>query len=145
MMRLLITEFEEALAEYWVQGSGCRVHGTGGFSVATGVASCKYLTNLLKTAKEKYDTISGRVYAVRNDFFGDSVTVSGLVTGGDIIKQLSGRDLGSRLLIPQNMLRHGDDVFLDDVTVQDVSKALGVPVRTVKQDGADLLSAFIGG
>ena len=114
------------------------------FSVATGVAAGRYLTKLLKMASAVYDNIFGRVYAIRNDFFGESVTVSGLITGGDIISQLKGRDLGSRLLIPLNMLRRGDDVFLDDVTVRDVSEALGVPVRVVGQDGADLLSAFLG-
>ena len=71
--------------------------------------------------------------------------MSGLITGKDLINTLRGRDLGERLLIPQNMLRSGDDVFLDDVSVFDVSKALGVPVRVVKQDGADLLKALFGG
>ena len=134
-------------------GQGASGDGTGGgyrpascgFSVVTGVAACKYLTNLLKMAIDKHDTISGAVYAIRNDFFGDSVTVSGLVTGGDIIDQLKGRELGSRLLIPQNMLRRGEDIFLDDVTVEDVSGKLGVPVRIVRQNGADLLHAFLGG
>ena len=79
---------------------------------------------------------------MRNDFFGDSVTVSGLVTGGDVIAQLKGCDLGSRLLIPQNMLRRGEDVFLDDVTVSGVSEALGVPVVVVRADGGDFFRAI---
>jgi len=146
MMRLLITEFEEAMSQFGVRKSEFGV-GTGRetFTVVTGVAASEYLTNLLKTASEKYDKISGKLYAVRNDFFGDSVTVSGLVTGGDILSQISGRDLGSRLLIPQNMLRRGEDVFLDDVTVSELSDRLGVPIRIVRQDGADLLQAFLGG
>ena len=146
MMRLFITEFEEALIMAGPGGLspvGGQVDNLG-FSVATGVAARKYLTNLLKSATLKYGRISGNVYGIRNDFFGDSVTVSGLVTGGDLIAQLKGCELGSKLLIPQNMLRHGDEVFLDDVTVSDVSKALGIPVRVVKQDGADLLKALLG-
>ena len=139
MMRLFITEFEDALSDAPDSKSEPLE-----FSVATGAAAQKYLTNLLKTASTKYGRISGNVYTIRNEFFGDSVTVSGLVTGGDLIKQLKGKMLGTRLLIPQNMLKHGDDVFLDDVTVSEVSDALGVPVRVVKQDGADLLYAFFG-
>jgi NifB/MoaA-like Fe-S oxidoreductase len=167
MMRLLITEFEEAIARDGLgiggreQGAGSRAQGAGSrerevgnggrgvrgcepFSVVTGVAAFEYLTNLLKTAMEKYDNITGKVYAVENRFFGESVTVSGLVTGGDIISRLKGCDLGSRILIPQNMLRRGDDVFLDDVTVSELSESLGVAVRVVRQDGADLLNAFLG-
>jgi len=163
MMRLFITEFENALRETAAGGQGRpHLHADGGriaensasvirdsgdrrpFSIATGMASARYLTNLLKTASEKYGIICGGVYAIRNDFFGDAVTVSGLVTGGDIISQLRGRDLGSRLLIPQNMLRSGDDVFLDNVTVSDVSNALGVTIRVVSQNGSDMLRAFLG-
>ena len=170
MMRLFITEFEDALAH--VRG---RRSATGNrresktlaqeaprsagayvgksllttrqskFTVVTGVAASKYLTELLKRYSEKCGKIYAKVYAVRNDFFGESVTVSGLVTGGDIIEQLKGRDLGSRLLIPQNMLRHGENVFLDDITVTEVSEALGADVQVVKQNGADLLRAISTG
>jgi NifB/MoaA-like Fe-S oxidoreductase len=72
------------------------------------------------------------------------VDVAGLLTGKDIIAQLEGKPLGSRLLLAQNMLRHGENVFLDDVTPDDVSKALGVPIRIVAQDGGDLARAICG-
>ncbi|MCL2227801.1 MAG: DUF512 domain-containing protein [Oscillospiraceae bacterium] len=144
MMRLFITEFEQALEELGGAGQMEGFAQGSSFSVATGVAAHKYLTKLLKTASEKYGRMCGNIYSIKNDFFGHSVTVSGLVTGRDLIGQLKGRKLGSRLLIPQNMLRHKEDVFLDDVTVADVSNALGVTVRVVGQDGADLLQAFLG-
>ena len=79
-----------------------------------------------------------------NDFFGHSVNVSGLVTGGDLIRQLRGRELGERLLLPVNMLRHGERVFLDDVSLDDVERELGVPVTPVAQDGYELLDAMCG-
>ena len=82
--------------------------------------------------------------AIVNDFFGHTVDVAGLVTGGDLIAQLKGKDLGERLLIPVNMLRHGGDVFLDDLHVSDVERELGVPVTVVEQDGFDLLDAILG-
>ena len=138
MMRLFITEFMDEFRKTETGAS------SRSFSIATGTAAYEYLTNLLKITLKKYGKIRGKTYAVRNRFFGDGVTVSGLVTGGDIIAQLKGRELGSSLLIPQNMLRHGDDVFLDNVTVREVSEALGVPVRIVGQNGAALLRAMLG-
>jgi len=163
MMRLFITEFEEAMEELGgenkiaINDEKNHSHSSFSkicastadsakkrtFSIATGMAAEKYLKKLLFTASKKYDTISGHVYGIKNDFFGEAVTVSGLVTGSDLIRQLQGKNLGSKLLIPQNMLRHGDDVFLDDITISDISRALGVSVRIVKQDGADLLHAFL--
>ena len=79
-----------------------------------------------------------------NDFFGHTVTVAGLVTGGDLMNQLQGRDLGDELLIPSVMLRHEQDIFLGDVSVDEVRERLGVNVRTVENDGAELLDAFLG-
>ena len=99
---------------------------------------------LPSNAQEKCGTINGNVFAVENDFFGHSIDVAGLVTGGDLIAQLKGRALGERLLLPINMLRHGEGVFLDDVTLADVEEALGVRVRVVRQDGHDLLDAMLG-
>jgi len=145
MMRLFITEFEKALEKNslsfdTVSNSGEPVM----YSIVTGTLAYKYLTNILKKLTGIYDTISVKVYAIRNDFFGESVTVSGLVTGCDIIAQLKDKELGSKLLIPQNMLRAGEEIFLDDVTIQDLSGALGVPVKIVKPDGADLIYALSG-
>jgi len=141
MMRLFITEFEIALerqsSSLYSQNAPIKS------SLITGMLAQKNLTNLLKTAKEKYDKIDCEVFAIRNDFFGESITVSGLITGNDIINQLKGKQLGQRLLIPRNMLRAGEDIFLDNVTVSELSEKLGVPVRIVETDGADLLNAII--
>ena len=96
------------------------------------------------TAMEKCANIKGRVYSIENDFFGHDITVAGLITGQDLIAQLTGKPLGKRLLIPTNMLRHGETVFLDDYTVEDIEKALQVQVIQVPQDGAELLFAMLG-
>jgi putative radical SAM enzyme (TIGR03279 family) len=141
MMRLFIAEFMDALKRMC---SRKIIHKKKKITVVTGMAASKYLTKLLKITSEKCGKIKAEVCAIRNEFFGDNVTVSGLVTGGDIIKQLRGRELGSRLLIPRNMLKHGENVFLDDVTVAEVTGILGVTVRVVEQDGADFLRAILG-
>ncbi len=137
MLRSLITEFE----------AGLRLEdgpaNASPFTMATGVSARPFLQGLLDQASEKLG-VRGQVIAIENDFFGRTIDVAGLITGRDLMAQLKGRDLGERLLIPVNMLRHGGDVFLDDATVPDVEAALGVPVTVVEQDGFDLLDAMLG-
>jgi len=112
------------------------------FAIATGTAVAPFMQNLLTTIAERYGKIKGSIYAIQNDFFGRSVTVAGLVTGGDILAQLKGKDLGKRLLIPRTMLRHGEDVFLDDMTTEALSAKLGVPVIPVDPEGEAFLHAI---
>lgn len=138
MLRSLETEFLESL-EGAVPDDRRHV-----FTAATGVSASPFIDSLLMTAGEKYVNIKGTAAPIENDFFGHTIDVAGLVTGGDLIKQLKGRDLGEKLLIPQNMLRHGEGVFLDDVTLEDVERELGVPLRVVLQDGKDLFKAVLG-
>jgi putative radical SAM enzyme (TIGR03279 family) len=139
MLRLLQVEFETALK---------MVDSTEGdavpFAVVTGEAAEPYLKKLLMTAMEKCANIKGQVVAIRNDFFGHQINVAGLVTARDLIAQLKGREVGERLLIPSSMLRHGETVFLDDLTVKDVECQLNVKVIDVPQDGAELLYAMLG-
>lgn len=138
LLRSLETEFCTELESR--AGDGRRLS----FTAATGVAAKPFIDGLVRRAEEKFPGIHGSVAAIVNDFFGHTIDVAGLVTGGDLIRQLKGKELGDRLLIPQNMLRHGEGVFLDDVTIGDVERELGVPVRIVMQDGADLLRAVLG-
>jgi NifB/MoaA-like Fe-S oxidoreductase len=113
-------------------------------SIATGEAAYDFICSLSNAATEKYKNLSVSVYAVKNNFFGGSVTVSGLVTGGDIIAQLSGKELGEALLIPENMLRAEGDLFLDDTSVEAVSERLGVPIVVVRRGGDSLFCAMTG-
>ena len=137
MIRLLETEFRSALM------LSDEPDGVP-FSIATGVSAAPYFEKLLGMAKEKYGTIKGQVYAIENDFFGRSINVTGLITGQDLIKQLKGRELGERLLISQNMLRREEMDFLDDVTLEQASKELGVPIYPIEQDGFALWDAMAG-
>ena len=93
---------------------------------------------------ERHPKIRIQVIPIRNEFFGELITVAGLITGQDLIKQLSGRDLGDRLLLPVCMFRSGEETFLDDRTREDVQTALQVPVDIVKSSGQDLVDAVLG-
>ena len=136
MLRSLITEFEAALR---LEDGAAEA---APYTIATGVSARPFLQQLADKARERTGA-AGQAVAIENDFFGHTIDVAGLITGGDLIAQLKGRDLGARLLIPVNMLRHGGDVFLDDLHVSDVEKALGIPVTVVEQDGFDLLDAML--
>ncbi len=114
------------------------------FCVATGVSAAPFIRKLIDELKEKCDNIdSAEVYAVKNNFFGETIDVAGLVTGRDLIEALRGKKLEKRLLIPNVMLRHGENVFLDDVSVDDVEHELGVTVVPVENDGGQLLAAML--
>ena len=140
MIRLLSQEFHRGLDLL----EPSEMEGATPFSIATGVSAAPFLTELIDLAREKCGKIEGRVYPIRNEFFGETIVVAGLVTGGDLIRQLRGKPLGERLLIPNSMLRHGERVFLDDVSLDEVEQALGVPVIPVAQDGYELLDAMCG-
>ena len=112
--------------------------------LATGVAAAPFLRELVEAAQRRIPALDAEVIAIRNDFFGEKITVSGLVTGGDLMRQLSGVPM-ARLLLPTNMLRQEGDCFLDDVTLDEVERTLEVPVTLVPEtDGAALFSALIG-
>ncbi|NBI67813.1 DUF512 domain-containing protein [Pseudoflavonifractor sp. 60] len=140
MLTLLSREFARALELMEPE----ELAGSTPFSIATGLSAAPFLEKLVAMAREKCGTIEGRVFPIVNRFFGETITVAGLVTGGDLIQQLRGKDLGQRLLIPANMLRAGENIFLDDVTTDDVERELGLPVIPVPQDGYQLLDAICG-
>ena len=112
------------------------------FTIATGTAAAPFLRRLVQRAQADYPGLRGQVIAVENDFFGHTIDVAGLLTGQDISAQLRGRDLGDRVLIPIHMMRHGETVFLDDYTVERLSRELGVPVQVVDEDGFALVDAM---
>lgn len=140
MLRLLTEEFRRGLDLMEPEEMAM----TTPFTIATGVSAAPFLRKLVAMAKEKCGKIEGEVHAIRNIFFGEAITVAGLVTGTDLIEQLKQVPLGQRLLIPTSMLRSGEQVFLDDVSVEEVERALGVRVVCVGQDGYELLDAMCG-
>jgi NifB/MoaA-like Fe-S oxidoreductase len=137
MIRLLETEFRSAL-------SLADEPDGKPFSIVAGEAAAPYLAKLLGEAQSRFPALQGRVYAVKNDFFGPEINVTGLITGGDMIRQLQGKPLGERLIISQNMLRHPEMDFLDDVPIRQAEQELGLRIVPVRQDGFELLDAMFG-
>ena len=113
-------------------------------SIVTGVASYEMISSLASGLEAICHGLKINVYKIINHFFGESITVSGLLTGKDIVDQLSGCELGDELLIPENSLRHGEDVFLCGMTTDELSESLGVRVSPTGSDGYEFVEAVLG-
>lgn len=138
MLRSLIDEFDDALDTAEWDGDERRI------SIVTGRAPFKIISDLVRKAEKKFPKLKCGVYPIRNDFFGETITVTGLITAQDLIAQMKNKELGDELLISSAMLMHGSDIFLDDLTVGDVERELNVRVRAVQNDGYELLDAVMG-
>ena len=138
MVRLLFDEVEESLVSHPGDLRKREI------SLITGTLAAPYIRQLLEQIGQKFPNIRYHLYPIKNHFFGEQVSVSGLLTGQEIIEQLSGKPLGEKLLLPSNMLKAEEDVFLDDISVGDLARALQVPVDIVKSSGQDFVLAVLG-
>ena len=114
-------------------------------TIACGEGVFPYMKRIMSMINEKFPNITINTRAIKNNFLGGGVNVSGLVTGGDLIDQLRDDDLGDRLIITSSMLRFENDLFLDDVSTDDVERELGVTLVPVNNNGNDLVEAVIAG
>lgn len=150
MMRLFINEFEEAL-ETLLSGEKYQdwkknLHRT--LTIASGKLTYPTLRNFADRLQQAFPGLTIQVYDIRNDFFGETITVSGLITGQDLVKQIAehkaeGVCLGETLYIPSNMLRSGEQVFLDDMTVAEAEATLGMKLIPVEASGRDFIEAIL--
>ena len=143
MIRLMLNEFAESMAERKKKEGFPNMSIKKELSMATGLLAYPYIKQMTEEIMEAYPNVKIHLYAIRNDFFGEHITVSGLLTGQDIRDQLMGKELGERLLLPQNVLRSGEDVFLDDLRLPELEKALQVPINIVKSSGCDFIDGII--
>lgn len=133
----LVAEFDEAII-----GEDLSVSKREHISIATGVSAYPTIKSLASKIFDRFG-VNVTVYSVKNRFFGERVTVAGLITGQDIIDELKDKELGCRLLIPASMMRAEGDLFLDDLSLSDIEKSLSVPVAAVPVNGRDLLNAIL--
>lgn len=138
MIRLLENEFQKVYNELEGDALARKV------SIATGVSAYEFIKGFAQKLESKFINTDIKVYKIINNYFGERITVSGLITGTDLIEQLKGRELGERLLLPCNVLRSGENVFLDDITVSQLENALQVKADIVKSSGQDFINSVIG-
>ena len=152
MLRLLETEFMEALAGAGQAACGQENAGAGQadlgraprvISIATGLLAAPHIERLAGRFMERFPERTIRVYPIENRFFGELITVSGLLTGQDILEQLRGKELGEKLLLPCNLLRSQERDFLDDMTLSELENALQVPVTVVESNGRHLVECLL--
>ncbi len=136
---LLKNEADEAikLADY-------KIEAKRKITIATGVAAYPLIVEIVDKCLKKWDNLECSVKRIENDFFGPKITVAGLVTATDIVNQLKGTDLGDELLIPTVMLRSERDMFLDSITLEELSEKLNVKITPTQNDGYELISNIIG-
>ena len=138
MIRLLTEEIAAGLKERKGDERERKV------SIATGLLAAPYIREYVRWIEQTYPNVCVQVHEVRNQFFGEKITVAGLLTGQDLREQLRGKDLGEQLLLSSNMFRSGEEIFLDDVNVHDLERELQVPITVVDSGGEDFLDAVLG-
>ena len=143
MVRLMLEEFADAMAEAKEKKQkGLQVKEET-LSVVTGRLVYPYIRQMAEEIMKEFPQKTIQVLPIRNDFFGEMITVTGLLTGTDIIAQCKDKELGSRFLLPENLLRSGETVLLDDITTDDIQKSLQVTVDIVKSSGYGFLDTIL--
>ena len=144
MVRNFIEEFNEEFVEQLGQGHPKALRpGKIRLSLATGLLFAPVLKSCIDAMNKALPNADFEVYPIRNDFFGERITVAGLITGTDLIAQLKTQDIGEALILPDTMLRYGEAVFLDDITVSELETALHCRVDIVKSTGRDLVQILM--
>lgn len=146
MMRLLRNEFQEALE--LLKNDSETMNRLRGLeqktvSIATGLLAYDLIQNLCDTMTEVIESLEIRCYPIINHYFGEKITVSGLITATDLTDQLKDRELGDMLLLPSNILRSGEDVFLDDITLEELKNTLQVDINIVESSGQGFIDGVL--
>ncbi len=144
MVRSLITDTRYAIEDYKENPEPAPETVERSVSIATGMLVGDHIKALAEEVAAVFPNLKVNVYKIRNDFFGETITVAGLLTGQDLIAQLKDKPLGDELLLPDNLLRSGEDTLLDDLHLTDIEKALQTKIRIVKSYGDDFFFALTG-
>ena len=139
LVPLLLSESDEAIAlcDYILKEKR-------NITISTGESAYPFIKAIVDKTEKKWDNLKCNVVAVKNNFFGGHINVAGLITATDLEEQLKGKDLGEELLIPSVMLRDGGDMFLDSVTLEELSQKLNIKITPVDNDGFQLLDKILG-
>ncbi len=141
MWSLLLDETEKCIENY---DKDFTLNNQRHISLATGEAAYPLIKNIVDNVCKKWHNLKCDVYKINNRFFGGKITVTGLLTASDLLAELKGKQLGDELLISSSMLRHENDRFLDDITVDELETKLNVKITVVNNDGYELIDALLG-
>lgn len=139
----LIAMLKAEIEEY-VKKIEIKLENKRKISIATGVSSYAFIRNMAHEIEKRFQGLNVNVYEIKNNFFGENVTVTGLLTGKDLAKQLSGKELGEELLLSKSMFKSGEEVFLDDYTLRMLESELKVKVTAVENSGKDFVEKMLG-
>ena len=137
----MLTLMEEEFLQYFNTLKGDNIERT--YSIATAKLAFPLIKKLCDRLCNKFKNMKINVYEIKNNFYGETITVSGLLTGGDLIEQLTGKELGEKLFLPENCVRADDIVLLDDLKISDIEKKLSIKVQLSKDNGAEFIKQFI--
>jgi len=143
MTRLLMNEFNICYNELVLSNNKIENEVPIKKTIVTGVLIAPIIEKLVNKIKQLYPNLEVQVCPIVNHFFGEEITVSGLLTGTDIIEQLKGKELGESLILPSNLLKTGETILLDDVTIEDIEKALNISIQVVDISGEKLINAIL--
>lgn len=129
--------------DFYASCNGLPVSASGTFSVATGAAAAPLFREIKDYMEPRYPSLKLHIYEITNNFFGDSVTVAGLLTGQDLRDQLKDKDLGGKLFISESMLKNDEDIFLDDMSLSELSSILNIKIVPVKNSGEAFINSLI--
>ncbi len=139
----MLASFEEDLIKYVNKMPIIRKKNPYKISIATGIAASPFMKEMADIIMQKVQNLSINIFPITNDFFGNQITVSGLITGQDLVNQLSSTDLGHVLMIPKNMLKNEEDIFLDNMTLQQVKTQLHIPIEKSGVDGKQWVKTIL--
>ena len=133
----MISYFLENIDKALKEGNNKKVNKT--ISSVTGMSAYKYIKSTCEKIERNIDGLKINVYPIKNNFFGEKITVTGLLTGKDIVEQLKGKELGEKLFLPSNTLKSGENVLLDDYTIKGIENELNIDIEVCNFDGSDFV------
>ncbi len=139
----MISKFEREIKDYLENLSEDQTSKIKKVSIATGHSAYEFMCEMANCVMEKCPNVHIDVYKIINNFFGDTITVSGLVTATDIIDQLKGKDLGETLYIPRSMLKADEEIFLDNITLENLINIMGIEVVPCLNKGKDFIDKIL--
>ena len=144
MLTDMKTDFEYTIDDPDIATKYADVKKPREVSVATGYAAYDHICSLTEQIEEKFDGIKINVYRIKNNFFGEKITVSGLITATDLEKQLYDKELGEEIFVSASALRADGDVFLDDISPEELSEKLGVTITPIESSAYEFISKILG-